>query len=265
MTGTASAPHRHLLALRGRARTQRVLFKAAARAITRSGYEHTVMEHVAREAGISLRALYHLFADKEELALAVVEWAEQAWYDEVGYLFDDVADPVGALLAVARGHAVYWRQDVPPILTTLRAEFQGRDHPVGRAIDDVQGRFMKDTVRLINAGRRSGAIPPGPPSRELALAYLGALAWAVKNLSVQPPFDALLLERVVSGLLGVAPTMCSTSTTTGTRQAWRNPKRRRRPVAGRSLVGIRLSRRAGHGGADDDGEHAEVAIGPDGR
>jgi AcrR family transcriptional regulator len=219
MTRTASAPRRHTLALRGRARTQRVLFKAAAQEITRSGYEHLVMEHVAIEAGISRKALYRFFAHKEELALAVVEWAEQAWYDEVGYLFSDEADPVGALLAVARGHAVYCRRDMPPIMTTLRAEFEGRDHPVGRAIDDILGRFIENTIRLINTGRRSGVIPPGPPPRELALAYLGALAWAVKNLSVQAPFDALLVERVVSGLLGVAPTMCSTSTTTGTRPA----------------------------------------------
>lgn len=204
-----------------RDRTRTALLTAAANEFMRFGYADSSMERVANEvwsveagstaeevspgATYSRPELYPLFASKEELALAVVKFLEETWYDEVGYLFADEDDPVGALLGVARGHAHFCRKDVPPALTTLRAEFEGRDHPVGRAVNKVFGRVTDDTIRLINTGRRSGAIPPGPPPRELALAYLGALDWVVRTLRGQAPYDALLAEKAASGLLGLAP------------------------------------------------------------
>ena len=206
----------------GRDRTRNALLKAAANEFARFGYADSALERVANEvfssvgegstagdssagAAYSRPELFPLFASKEELALAVVQWLEETWYEEVGYHFADKADPAGALLAVARGHAVYCRKDVPPVLTTLRAEFEGRDHPVGRAVNETLERFIDDTVRLITTGRRSGAIPPGPPPKELALAYLGALDWVVKTLRGQAPYDALLAEKAAMGLLGLAP------------------------------------------------------------
>ena len=186
-------------------RTRRALVEACNREMAHHAVGDLELERVAREAGCSLEALHDLFATKEDIALAVVEWAEKTWYDTLGYLFSREADAVEALLAVARGHAVYSRDHVFPVMTTLKAEFEGSDHPVGRAVNDVLERFVDNTIRLINAGRRNGTIPPGPPPRELSLAYLGALSWVVKNLSGHAPFDALLAERAVAGVLGVAP------------------------------------------------------------
>lgn len=164
-----------------------------------------VLERVASEAGYSRRALNRLFADKEELTLAMAQWAEETWYEEVGYRLADETDPVGALLAVARGHAVYCRKDVGLVMTRLSAEFEEREHPVGRAVNEALGRFVDHTIRLITAGRQSGAIPPGPPPQQLALAYLGALDAVVRPLRGQAPYDTLLAERAVAGVLGLAP------------------------------------------------------------
>jgi len=184
---------------------RRALVEACNRELAFHAYGALELERVAREAGCSIEALHHLFDSKEELALAAVEWAERTWYETLGYLFTREADPVEALLAVARGHAVYSRDHAFPVMTTLKAGFERSDHPVGRAVNEVLERFVNNTIRLIIAGRRSGTIPPGPPHRQLALAYLGALSWVVKNLSGHAPFDAQLAERAVSGVLGVAP------------------------------------------------------------
>jgi uncharacterized membrane protein len=64
----------------------------------------------------------------------------------------------------------------------LRVEFSGQDHPVGR---------------------RDGSIPPGPPSRVVALALMGALEGAVIGLAGQAPYDELLAARAVAGVLGL--------------------------------------------------------------
>ena len=187
--------------------------EAAARGLSRYGYSNLVLERVAADAGYTRGALYHLFAGKEDLALAVVEWIGESWYVEVGSLFSDVADPIGTLVAVARGHAVFCRRDIARVMIILRVEFSGEDHPVGRKIREVERQLVADCARLITAGRRSGVIPPGPPVRAMARAYLGAVEGLVINLAGQAPFDAVLAERAVRGMLGLppAPTPDSTS------------------------------------------------------
>src|SRR5687767_1900798 len=123
-----------------RARTREALMEAAANHITRYGYAKMVVDRVANDAGYTRGALYHLYANKEELVLATVNWVREAWTDEVGFLFDE-SDPVGTLIAMARAFAVYSRQDPARILTRLRTEFVGTDHPVGQAVNKVRKDF----------------------------------------------------------------------------------------------------------------------------
>src|ERR687883_670977 len=88
------------------ARSRAALLESAARGLSRFGYGNLVLEDVAREAGYTRGALYHQFKDKEELALAVLEWVHETWSREVAEPAEREPDPVGELLALARGHAV---------------------------------------------------------------------------------------------------------------------------------------------------------------
>jgi AcrR family transcriptional regulator len=179
------------------------LLESAAKGISRYGYGKLVLEQVAREAGYTRGALYHQFKDKEDLALAVVEWVDKTWRREVGALVEQQPDPAAALIALARGHAVYCRRDVARVAMTLRLEFSGQDHPVGREVDRISETLVKRCARLIIAGRRDGSIPPGPPARAVALAFVGALEGAVIALAGQAPHDELLAARATAGVLGL--------------------------------------------------------------
>ena len=79
------------------------------------------------------------------------------------------------MLALARGHAVYCRRDVARMPLALRLEFRGWDQPAGREVERSYGMLVECCLSLTNAGRRGGAIPPGPPARAVALAFVGAL------------------------------------------------------------------------------------------
>ena len=186
-----------------RDRTRNALLESAARGLSRYGYANLVLARVASEAGYTRGALYHLFANKEDLALAVVSWVEQTWYAQMAPLIEDPDDPAAALIAVARGHAIYCRRDVARMMMTLRVEFSGQEHPVGRAVDAAVKRVVADCARLITAGRRKGSIPPGPPPRVLAPALMGAIEGLVIHVAGQAPFDVQLAERVVLSLLGL--------------------------------------------------------------
>jgi AcrR family transcriptional regulator len=179
------------------------LLEAAARGLSRYGYGNLILEQVASEAGYTRGALYHQFKDKEDLALAVIDWVDETWQQEVGRLVDQERDPVVALIVLARGHAVYCRRDVARVAMALRLEFSGQDHPVGRHLERVSESLVKRCTRLISAGRRAGRIPAGPPARAVALALVGALEGTVIQLSGQAAHDEVLAARAVAGVLGL--------------------------------------------------------------
>jgi AcrR family transcriptional regulator len=186
-----------------RARSRSALLESAARGLSRYGYGNLVLEEVARDAGYTRGALYHQFKDKEALALAVIEWVNENWMREVGEPAAHQSDPVAELLALARGHAIFCRRDIARVVMALRLEFAGQDHPVGREIERIWETGVKRCVKLVNAGRKAGLIPPGPPARVTVLAFLGALEGAVIALAGHAPHDELLAARAVAGVLRI--------------------------------------------------------------
>jgi len=186
-----------------RARSRGALLEAAARGLSRYGYRNLVLEEVAREAGYTRGALYHQFKDKQDLALAVIEWVNENWMREVGEPAAQQQDPVDELLALARGHAVFCRRDIARVVMALRLEFAGEDHPVARETERIWETAVKRCARLINVGRKAGSIPPGAPARSVALALLGALEGAVITLAGRAPDDELLASYAVAGVLGI--------------------------------------------------------------
>src|SRR3954471_180868 len=157
------------------ARSRSALLEAAARGLSRYGYGNLVLEQVAKEAGYTRGALYHLFDGKEDLARAVVKWVATTWEQEVWWPAQREAGPVAVLLALARGHIVYCRRDVARSIMALRVEFGGREHSIGRLVETIVDANARRWATLITAGRDAGSIPPGPPADAIARAAIGAL------------------------------------------------------------------------------------------
>jgi AcrR family transcriptional regulator len=187
------------------ARTRNALLESAAQGLSRYGYGNLVLEQVAKDAGYTRGALYHQFKDKQDLVLAVWEWVLKTWQDEVGIFVDQESDPVAALLALARGHAVFCRRDVARMAVALRLEFSGQDHPVGHEVERSYAVLVQLCLELIKAGRANGSIPPGVPVEVLALAFVGALEGTVIALAGRVPHDEQLAARVAAGVLGLDP------------------------------------------------------------
>jgi AcrR family transcriptional regulator len=186
-----------------RARTTAALLEAGARGFSRYGYGNVVLEKVAAEAGYTRGALYHLFAGKEQLALAVVDWVAESWEREVWQPAALADSPVDVLIALARGHIVFCRRDIARVMMALRVEFDGREHPVGSRVSEIGKDLAARFGAVISAGRRDRSIPPGPPAKTLG----AAITAAVEGLAIHlagAPHDEAMAARLVLGLLGVS-------------------------------------------------------------
>jgi AcrR family transcriptional regulator len=187
-----------------RAQTRAALLESAARALSRDGYGNLKLADVAAEAGYTRGAIYHLFEDKEDLALAVVAWVEETWQQQVGSAVDPQGEPLQVLVSLARGHIAYCRDGCARVMMTLRVEFAEREHPVGEAVWGIAASLRKRVEQIVVRGRRSGSIPPGPPARIMAAAYLSAVEGLAIGIAGRTPHDELLAERMVLGLFAGA-------------------------------------------------------------
>ncbi len=186
-----------------RARSRSALLESAARGLSRYGYSNLLLDRVASDAGYTRGALYHQFANKEDLALAVVWWVSADWEKVARGLALRGDDPIDALLALARGHAIYCRRDIARVRMALVVEFSGRDHPIRHALDEIEAGIVARIAKLITRARGGGSVPAGPPAKTIASGLLGALEGLVIQLSGQEPHDTFLAERLVFGLLGL--------------------------------------------------------------
>jgi AcrR family transcriptional regulator len=202
---TGSASHSRSTQADRSARTRNALLESAARGLSRYGYGNLVLEHVAGDAGYTRGALYHQFKDKEDLALAVIGWINENWLRDVGEPAKQEPGPVAELIALARGHAVFCRRDIARVVMALRVEFSGQDHPLGREVERISETGVKRVARLIEAGRKDGSIPPGPPARAVAFAFFGAMQGTVIQVAGMAPHDEELAARGVAGVLGLGP------------------------------------------------------------
>ena len=180
------------------------MLESAARGLSRYGYGNLVLEQVARDAGYTRGALYHQFKDKEDLALAVIEWVDETWRREVGEPAEREPDPVAELIALARGHAVFCRRDIARVAMALQGRVQ-RSGPSGRARDRAGlgdgGQALRPPGQRGAQGRvdSTRARPPGRSRWRSS----GALEGAVIALAGQAPHDELLAARAVAGVLGL--------------------------------------------------------------
>lgn len=189
-----------------RARSRNALLEEAAQQLALHGYANLSLQNVAEAAGYTRGALYHQFAGKEELALAVVAWVHETWEAEVGQVFNgNAADPAEVLLALARNHALYCRRDVAAVMMNLRVEFGQRGHPISRAIGEIVDRLGRKCIRLIHTGRADGSLPPGPPAERTAEALIGVLEAVGIEAAGHAPHDVELAERAIRGVLGLPP------------------------------------------------------------
>jgi AcrR family transcriptional regulator len=182
-----------------RASTRAKLVAAARELFAREGYAAVGTEAIVRRAGVTRGALYHQFASKEDLFLAVYEEVERELTEGVAASLDPPASPFAALRGGIRAFLEACREpEVQRIVLLDGPAVLGWER--WREVADRYGLGLLEEV--IAAAAEAGEIEPLPPG-PLAHVLMGALDEAAL-LTVRDPDSAeqvaATLERLLSGL-----------------------------------------------------------------
>jgi TetR/AcrR family transcriptional repressor of nem operon len=179
--------------------TRERLIAAAARLFHEQGYTATGVATILREAGALSGSMYHHFAGKEELLLAVLgryrELLRPEVMDRAEALSDDPIERVFALLGLYRYGLEMTGANLGCPIGNLALEVSD-SHPEARALVDANFRGWTEHVRgwLIAAADR---LPAGADLTALAQLVLTVMEGAVMQARARKslePFDASIAE-----------------------------------------------------------------------
>lgn len=173
------------------AATRQKLIDAARTAFAETGFHDASTPGIAKAAGVSRGALYHQYADKNALFLAVVEDMQREVYDSIEAATADNADPLAALKCGSRVFLeMAARPDFVRIVMIDGPAVMGLNE--WRRLDRENGIASLKTG--LEAAMAAGVIRP-LPAEELAVILSGAMNEGVLHL-----LDAEDRERALQDL-----------------------------------------------------------------
>jgi AcrR family transcriptional regulator len=180
--------------------TRSALIRAGRELFGARGYGAVGTEEIVARAGVTRGALYHQFADKQDLFRAVVEALEQDVIGRVGRSLAGVSGPGEALTAMMGGWLDVCEDDeVQRILLLDAPGVLGWDE--WRAIGHRYG--LGEVVGLLEAAMEAGAIAR-QPATPLGHVVIGALDEAALYIAraEDPKAARVEMEGVLGRLLG---------------------------------------------------------------
>lgn len=134
------------------------------------GYEFTRIADIVREAGMSSRAFYELFASKEDLVAQYVERAAADLVKELQEVWADASDPLERIdLGV---------QAFLGVLPAIRVDLDALGGEAGRRARDARKSAVREVTRVVvrdlERAHQDGRLeqPPEPMSVELVMTGL---------------------------------------------------------------------------------------------
>ncbi|MBX9925456.1 MAG: TetR/AcrR family transcriptional regulator [Hyphomicrobiaceae bacterium] len=175
------------------------ILDAAERAFAAGGFHRTTMQDIAREASVSLGALYVYFASKEDLIAGITERDRAKLAGELA----DVAQAPDIAVALAK-LGEHYTVDEPRHKQQLVIEIgceAMRGGAVGAIYRAADEAILGDFERLFQRAIEDGRIRPRHDSKTLAraVAVLGdGLFW---RRAVDPTFDTKAMVPVIAQLV----------------------------------------------------------------
>jgi AcrR family transcriptional regulator len=172
------------------------ILSAAAGLFATQRFHEARMEDIAASAGVGKGTLYRYFKDKEELFLALLDWAAAGLRHRIDEGLDASVCPRAKLEAMVAGILEYF--DEYPYLFDLMQHTEAQQHSGLPNWQEVRLANIQRTIEILEDGRRAGLWDvPDPETPVLML--LGGLRAVLRFGSTPRPVN--LAQRIVEDFL----------------------------------------------------------------
>ncbi|MEM9248192.1 MAG: TetR family transcriptional regulator [Pseudomonadota bacterium] len=178
-----------------RAETRAKLIAAARELFVEAGFAETATPDVVQKAGVTRGALYHHFADKTDLFLAVAEAEASAIAGHIARETDDVSDPAAAM---ARGSDAFFAAMLQPGRVRLLMEEAPAVLGHDRAVALTRANGSEELRDGLTRAR-----PDLAPARIEALTHLLSAAFDRAALEIAYGADLATYKAAMHHLVGV--------------------------------------------------------------
>ena len=165
---------------------ENAILEAAVRLFSRHGFEGVSMRAVANEAGVSKSNIYHHFASKEALYLAIM----QASAGSLAEMVESLAEGKGAfderLRKFARVHLLHLFENAMTMRLMLREVFTGASRWQKIMVEQVVGSIFERLISIFENGQKAGLLRQGVDPGLCALLIVGI---ETRHLHQYPPLD----------------------------------------------------------------------------
>lgn len=195
----------------GDGRSPDALLAAAARCISRHGFERTRLRDVAREAGVSIGLLQHYFETRDALLIAAFQWSCEEFSGRWGLDQQSAAPPAERIRRLIGDLAAH------PTLTQRAATWTefcacaARYPQLRAAVAEVYAVWRTFLIKAVTQGTEQGDFAPTMPAADVAdllnaLVDGAEMAIAVDaDLMTGARFQALALSAAQSVLRPTRP------------------------------------------------------------
>ena len=205
MTRTPPRGNHDVIPNRRGARSREAVLDAAERLIAEHGYEAATVAALVKQAGIPASSIYHYFASKEGVLLAVMERGAARFFDElpiadrrVGSQRDHLGALVDAVAATLEHHPDFLR-----ILVVMAAQStdagQGEIHRVVDRVRELALERLREQMHVV-----FGLDAESSAADRLARFWLAAVDGAFVAQQSQPEITVRdLLEHLPAAIIAV--------------------------------------------------------------
>jgi AcrR family transcriptional regulator len=191
--------------------TRDALLRAATRVFVSRGPYGARVREIAREAGLTVPALYYHFEGTDELYDRVVQAGRARFADMAEAALTSAGNARLRLLALARAYVEFGRED-PVRLRLLCLElFRPRDGSrPDHGVEEMNAWLCRRIEETLALGMDAGDVPPADvaEARRFFMATLNGLLVEQARSPETPLLDERLAERAISvfvdGLRGLA-------------------------------------------------------------
>lgn len=161
---------------------------AAARCIAREGFQGASTADICKEAGISPGHLYHYFASKEEIVIALTAAGLERAAERFAQMMQS-DDAIGGLTAEIGRHKGKKRDPQAQAMNRMMLEMlveAGRNPVIARIMHKNSAMLRAHLVEFILSGQLRGQIDPGLDPQTAAAMLLSVID-GMRTLTIRDP------------------------------------------------------------------------------